>query len=71
MIFLAPALVKHRPVNQPSNEKTTESVHKTLTAATSEQQPAEKGQGGPEVCENDGLYQKQVLKVSPRLKEEH
>ncbi|XP_075872079.1 tudor domain-containing protein 5 [Nelusetta ayraudi] len=65
----APALVKQRPVNQPSTEKTTESVHKTLTAATSEQQPAEKSQGGPEVCENDGLYQKQVLKLEEELRQ--
>lgn len=71
MIFLAPALVKQSPVNQPSTGQTTESVHKTLTAVTSEQQQAEKSQGEPEVCENDGLYQKQVLKVSHRLKEEH
>lgn len=69
VIFSAQGPVKPlRPVNQPSNGKTSQSVHQRLTPVTSEQQTAEKSQGEPEVFQNGA--QKKLLEVSPHLKEE-
>lgn len=72
MISSAEAPVKQSPLNQSSTGMTTRSVHKASTAVSSKPQPVERTrEADPELCENDGLYQKQVFKVSPQLKQEN
>lgn len=64
--------VKQSPLNQPSTGMTTGSVHKASTTVSSKPQTAERARGDdPELCENGVHYQKQVLKVSPQLKQEN
>lgn len=65
----AQAPAKQSPGKQPSTCKTTESALETLKTVTSEQKKGKESQGEPEVCTNNGLYQKQVLKLEEELRQ--